>query len=217
MNTSLRDQLLKAGLVTEKQARQAAQQEQQRQYRDRSRPPDPSQGTGQGKSHGNGAGKRPGQNAGPNGGRGANQKASQPQTPSPQAQAQQTQAAKVARDQELNRRREDKAQRKARTAQIEQIIEQNRVPRLETDDYYSFPDGRKIRRMSVDAQRREQLTSGELAIVRYKGHYAVVPKAIAERIRERDPNMVVPVVQPKASSEPDDAYKDFVVPDDLMW
>jgi len=57
-------------------------------------------------------------------------------------------------------------------------------------------------------------------IVRYRGHYAVVPAAIAERIRERDPNMVVPLVQPKASTEPadaDDAYKDFVVPDDLMW
>jgi uncharacterized protein YaiL (DUF2058 family) len=216
MNTSLRDQLLAAGLVTEKQARQAAQQEQQRQFRDRSRPA-PSQAGGQGKSHGNGAGKRPGQTPAPNAGRGANPGASQPHTPSPRAQAQQTQAAKVARDQELNRRREDKAQRKARTAQIEQIIEQNRVPRLETDDYYSFPDGRKIRRMSVDAQRREQLTSGVLAIVRYKGHYAVVPKAIAERIRERDANMVVPVVQPKTSSEPDDAYKDFVVPDDLMW
>ncbi|MDB6102980.1 MAG: nucleoprotein/polynucleotide-associated enzyme, partial [Gammaproteobacteria bacterium] len=101
--------------------------------------------------------------------------------------------------------------------QIEQIIEQNRVPRLETEDYYSFIDGKKIRRMSVDAQRREQLTRGELVIVRYRGHYAVVPPAIAERIRERDANMVVPLVQPKASTEPDDAYKDFVVPDDLMW
>jgi hypothetical protein len=217
MNTSLRDQLLKAGLVTEKQARQAAQQEQQRQYRDRPPKRPPSPGGGQGTSNGPGAGKTPGRNAGPGAGRGPHQGASQPQTPSPQAQAQQVQAAKVARDQELNRRREDKAQRRARMAQIEQIIEQNRVPRLETEDYYSFPDGRKIRRMSVDAQRREQLTSGELVIVRYRGHYAVVPKAIAERIRERDANMVVPMVQPQASSEPDDAYKDFVVPDDLMW
>ena len=132
-------------------------------------------------------------------------------------QAQQAQAAKVARDQELNRRREEKAKRRARIAEIEQIIDQNRAPRLETEDYYSFIDGKKIRRMSVDPLRREQLTSGVLAIVRYKGHYAVVPKAVAERIRERDENMVGPVVQPKTGSEPDDAYKDFVVPDDLMW
>jgi len=214
MNSSLRDQLLAAGLVTEKQARQAAQQEQQRQFRDRPRPKvgqHPGANPAQHKSNqspSQSPGKRAPQNQGPG----------QPQqAPSPKVQANQAQAAKVARDQELNRRREDKAQRRARIAQIEQIIEQNRVPRLETDDHYSFLDGKKIRRMSVDAQRREQLTRGELVIVRYRGHYAVVPAAIGERIRERDATQVVPLMQPKASPEPDDAYKEFVVPDDLMW
>jgi uncharacterized protein len=231
MNTSLRDQLLKAGLVTEKQARQAAQQEQQRQFR--SRPPKHTPSSRPGGSGNQGSAPRSGQTTGPNAG------PNQGNRPSPQSAgpgianarptqapslsaaslaAQQAQAAKVARDQELNRRREEKAKRRARLAQIEQIIEQNRAPRLETEDYYSFIDGKKIRRMSVDAQRREQLTSGTLVIVRYKGHYAAVPKAIAERIRERDENMVVPVVQPQASGDPvDDAYKDFVVPDDLTW
>ncbi len=118
---------------------------------------------------------------------------------------------------ELNRRREEKAQRRARIAEIEQIIEEHRAPRLETEDYYSFIDGKKIRRMSVDAERREKLTKGDLVIVRYRGHYAVVPAAIAERIRERDENMVVKLVQPSATPETDDAYKDYVVPDDLMW
>jgi uncharacterized protein YaiL (DUF2058 family) len=207
MNSSLRDQLLAAGLVTEKQARQAAQQEQQRQFRDRPRP-NPGQRPGASPNPNQGQNRGPAQNKGP---------AQPQQPPSLKTQTQQAQAAKVARDQELNRRREDKAQRRARMAQIEQIIEQNRVPRLETEDFYSFIDGKKIRRMAVDAQRREQLTRGELVIVRYRGHYAVVPAAIAERIRERDANMVVPLVQPKTSSEPDDAYKDFVVPDDLMW
>jgi uncharacterized protein len=246
MNTSLRDQLLKAGLVTEKQAKQAAQQEQQRQFRNRPPKYNPDSRSGQGGGHG--SGQRPGQNAGRPGGHNTGQNSGQnagqntgqntgkgasqhsgpgganarpgqlPPVASASLAAQQAQAAKVARDQELNRRREEKAKRRARIAEIEQIIEQNRAPRLETEDYYSFIDGKKIRRMSVDPPRRAQLTSGVLAIVRYKGHYAVVPKAIAERIRERDENMVVPVVQPKeASPEPDDAYKDFVVPDDLMW
>jgi uncharacterized protein YaiL (DUF2058 family) len=226
MNTSLRDQLLAAGLVTEKQAKQAAQQEQQRQFRNRPPKYNPdSRAGGHGGQPGSGhrGGQGGGQNAnrgpGPNAGAGTQPRASQPpQPPSASLLAQQAQAAKIARDQELNRKREEKAKRRARIAEIEQIIEQNRAPRLETEDYYSFIDGKKIRRMSVDPQRREQLTSGVLAIVRYKGHYAVVPKAIAERIRERDENMVVPVVQPKEGSpEPDDAYKDFVVPDDLMW
>ena len=221
MNTSLRDQLLAAGLVTEKQAKQAAQQEQQRQFRNRPPKYNPDSRAG---GHGGqpGSGHRGGQNPpkgpAPNTGAGSPRPAQPPQPPSANLLAQQAQAAKVARDQELNRRREEKAKRRARIAEIEQIIEQNRALRLETEDYYSFIDGKKIRRMSVDPPRREQLTSGVLAIVRYKGHYAVVPKAIAERIRERDANMVVPVVQPKdGSPEPDDAYKDFVVPDDLMW
>ena len=180
MNSSLRDQLLSLGLVSEKQARQATQQEQQKQFRDRSRSkPSPE--------------------------------------PRPTPAVTPAQAAKVARDQELNRRRQEKAQRKARLAEIDQIVEQNRLPRLETDDHYSFIDGKKIRRMSVDAQRREQLMRGELAIVRYRGHYAVVPAVIAERIRERDQHMVVPHQQSESSAPQDDAYKDYVVPDDLMW
>jgi uncharacterized protein YaiL (DUF2058 family) len=220
MNTSLRDQLLAAGLVTEKQARQAAQQEQQRQFRDRPRPKDdqrPGHGSGAGAGQNKGGGPHRGSGQNRGGGGGQHNAAGAQQAPSLKVQAQQAQVAKVARDQELNRRREDKAQRRARIAQIEQIIEQNRVPRLETEDYYSFIDGKKVRRMSVDVQRREQITRGELVIVRYRGHYAVVPVAVAERIRERDANMVVPLVQPKPSAEPDDAYKDFVVPDDLMW
>src|SRR4051812_44293121 len=241
---SLRDQLLKVGLVTEQQAKQAAQQEQQRQFRNRppkhhkdSRPPQQGQ-------HPGGAGQRP--NQGPNARQGqqpgsgqhskqAHSSAGQsyqpapvipraPQTPAQSAAtlaAQQAQAAKIARDQELNRKREEKAKRRAKIAEIEQIIEQNRVPRLETEDYYSFIDGKKIRRMSVNAERREKLTSGVLVVVRYKGHYAVVPKETADRIRERDENMVVPTAQTKESPAPEttaeDPYKDFVVPDDLMW
>jgi uncharacterized protein YaiL (DUF2058 family) len=279
---SLRDQLLKVGLVTEKQAKQAAQEEQQRQFRHR--PPKPRDSRpGQGGGHGDnqrggqrggggqgpnypggqnrgsnagsgagqsrgpnsgagqnrgpnsgavqnrgpdaGAGQNPGASAGPNAG---NRSTAQPVVRSAHhpiqsaatLAAQQAQAAKVARDQELNRKREEKAKRRARLAEIEQIIEQNRVPRLETEDYYSFVDGKKIRRMSVDAPRREQLTSGVLAVVRYKGHYAVVPKETADRIRERDENMVVPFVKPKdntVEAAAEDPYKDFVVPDDLTW
>ena len=138
-------------------------------------------------------------------------------TPSPAAQAQ---AAKAAQDAELNRRRHEKAERKARLAQIDRLVEQNRLPRLETEDFFSFVDGKKIRRMAVDPARREQLQRGELMIVRFRGFHAVVPAAIAEQVRQRDPQMVVPITTPPATSESpaqEDAYKDYVVPDDLMW
>lgn len=110
----------------------------------------------------------------------------------------------------------EKHARRARFAQIEQLIERDRLPRLECEQRFFFIDGRKIRRMSADADRRAKLTSGELMIARYKGHYAVVPAATTAAIRQLDEKMVVTLVQPTGADQ-DEAYKDFVVPDDLMW
>ena len=175
MNSSLRDQLIAAGLVSERKAKQASQ-EQARQFKAR-KPPDAA----------------------------------------PQQAAQQAQAAKAARDQELSRRQQEKAERKARRAQVNQMVEQVLVAKLESDDHFSFVDGTAIRRIPVNAQQREQLTRGELAIVRYKGGYAMVPAEAAQRISERDPHAVIALEKPEKSVDPNDPYKDFVVPDDLTW
>ncbi len=133
--------------------------------------------------------------------------------------AQQAQAAKAARDQELNRQRQEQADQKARAAQIGQLIEENRLPKLETDDYFNFVDRGKVRRMSVDTQRREQIVAGTLVIVRFEGRYDVVPPDVAEKIRERNARAVVALNQSASEAKPaeDDPYKDFVVPDDLRW
>jgi uncharacterized protein YaiL (DUF2058 family) len=146
-----------------------------------------------------------------------------PAPPSPEAiAAQQAQAAKAARDQELNRRQREKAEKKARRAQVRQVIEQNRLPKLESDDYYNFIDGKMIRRIAVNPGLRDQLTRGDVVLVRYSGHYEVVPAAVIPRIKEIDEQVVVAnnaaqddVV--KDSADENDPYKDFVVPDDLTW
>jgi hypothetical protein len=86
--------------------------------------------------------------------------------------AQQAQAAKNARDQELNRKHREKAERRAKTAEIRQLIEQNRVPRIESDEYFNFIDGKKIHRIGVNGETRERIQRGELAVVRYIGFNA---------------------------------------------
>jgi len=126
-------------------------------------------------------------------------------------------AEKAARDQELNRLKREKAEGKARRAEIRQIVEQHRVPRIESEDYFNFVDGNKIHRFAVNPEVRERLTLGQLAIARHNGFYALVPLAIAERIREKDASMLVPFEAPPESPATDDPYKDFAVPDDLMW
>lgn len=137
-------------------------------------------------------------------------------------QAKAAQAAKAARDAEFNRQRQEKVERKARAAQVKQLIEQHRLPKAaESDERFNFMDGRKVRFIRVDAAQREALKRDQLAIVRCEGRYDLVPLAAADLIRERDARVVIAhtAVQPAApeSANPDDPYKDFVVPDDLTW
>ena len=181
MSQSLRDQMLKAGLVTKKQVRQADRKSGQQQF-EKSR----------------GKKKRAGE-----------EQADQI--------AQQAQAAKAARDRELNRKRQARAEEKARRAQLRQLVEQHRLPKIETDEHYNFTDGRKIRRVPVDAALRARILSGDLIVVRVEGTYELVPAAVAERIRAFDTSALIPLDTPRGDAEQDERYKDFEVPDDLIW
>jgi uncharacterized protein YaiL (DUF2058 family) len=186
---SLREQLLAAGLGNKKQAKHA-EQEQQRQQEQR-----------------------------------RHEQRQQPKKvraePPPPTPAQLAQAAKAARDKELNRKRQEQVELRAKEAEIKQLIGQHKLPRIEAEDceYYNFVHGKKIRRIAVDAQRREQIVAGTIFVVRYHGQSAVVPAEIAAKIRERDARAVVShsADTPTGPAEADDPYKDFVVPDDLTW
>jgi uncharacterized protein len=183
MGDSLRDQLIQAGLVSEKQARLASPQPRPVQ-RSRRRPPEPSE---------------------------------------QQRAAQRAQAQKAERDRELNQKLKLKAERAERRAQVRQLVEQYRLPAVETEDYFNFVDGSRIKRIAVDPNIRGQLDRAELRIARCDGRYALVPAAAAERISERDPAAVVAL--PGAGAGSDDGksgdtpagYEAYVIPDDLMW
>jgi uncharacterized protein YaiL (DUF2058 family) len=135
--------------------------------------------------------------------------------------ANKAQAAKNARDQELNRRQQEKAAAKARRAEVKQLIEQHRLPPVDSDEFYNFTDGNRLARLAVTPAIREELIKGTVVVVRYEGHYAAVPAATADRIRERDEYAVVTQTPESATkseaTDKDDPYKDFVVPDDLTW
>lgn len=140
--------------------------------------------------------------------------------PDPRAEAARKAAAeKAARDAELNRQKEEQAAKKARKAEVKQLVAQHKLPKIESEELYNFIDGKRIRRLPVDKAMREKLIAGSVAIVRNEGRYEFVPAEIAKRIAERDPHAVVPHVTSEPAAEPaaDDPYKDYVVPDDLMW
>ncbi len=84
-----------------------------------------------------------------------------------------------------------KAEKKAKAAQIKQLIEGTRLPKLESDDYYNFVDAKKVKRIAVNDLIRDKLSRGSLAIVSYDGRYEIVPRDAAVKIQERDPRRVV--------------------------
>jgi uncharacterized protein YaiL (DUF2058 family) len=179
MSMSLRDQLLKAGLVNEKQAKQASKQKQKQQRLE--------------------------------------QKGQVEKDQSQQLAAQQAMAEKLARDQELNRQQQEKVEQKARTAQVKQLIEVSRLPKLTGEDYYNFVDDKKVKRLSVNKLMRDKLSSGSLAIVRHGGGYEVIPREAALKIQQRDERRIVLLNTPTEAPDADDPYAAYQVPDDLMW
>jgi uncharacterized protein YaiL (DUF2058 family) len=127
------------------------------------------------------------------------------------------QAEKAARDAELNRKRQENAQAKEKWAQIKQLIQEHRLPKPDTDEYFNFIDRGKVRRITADSALRERLMNGSVMIARCEGRYDLVLPEIAERIRERDARAVVKLNAEESKPSEDDPYKDYVVPDDLMW
>ena len=179
MSLSLRDQLLKAGLVNQKQAKQVGKEKQKEQRL-----------VHKGQAQADDSQKRA---------------------------AQEAMAEKARRDQELNRQQQEKVEQKARTAQVKQLIEVSRLPKLITEDYYNFVDDKKVKRIPVNAMVRNKLSSGSLAIVHHGGGYEIIPREAALKIQERDPRRIVLLNTPTEASDADDPYAAYQVPDDLMW
>jgi len=177
---SLREQLLKAGLVdksrlqqvNKQQAKQARQQRNVRQ---------------------------------------------EPVTPE-QQQQQREQAAKAARDRELNQQHNEARRQRELAIQLGQLIARHKLPRAsdEEDRPFYFQNKGKIKRIYVSARNHQLISNGELAIVNHNGVFELVPAAIADKIRERNPSLVIEL--PKETSPgQDDPYAAYQVPDDLMW
>ena len=179
MSISLRDQLLKAGLVNQKQAKQVSKEKQKEQRL-----------VHKGQAQADDSQKRA---------------------------AQEAMAEKARRDQELNRQQQEKVEQKARAAQVKQLIEVSRLPKLTTEDYYNFVDDKKVKRISVNALVRNKLSSGSLAIVHHGGGYEIIPREAALKIQERDPRRIVLLNTPTEAPDADDPYAAYQVPDDLMW
>ncbi len=135
------------------------------------------------------------------------------------ARQQRAAAEKAERDRKLAAERNARARERELQAQVRQIIEANRVERT-GDVPYAFTDGRVVRKLRIDEAHRRPLASGALIVVRLGSGYELLPRAAAERVRERAPELIV--LDHAAGGDTGDdgvieGYEGYEIPDDLTW
>ncbi|HEY0198883.1 MAG TPA: DUF2058 family protein [Rhodanobacter sp.] len=101
--------------------------------------------------------------------------------------------------------------RRERKLKIQQLLEGNLLNKAEADQPRNFQYGDKIRRIYVDAEQLRMLNAGELGVVQQGGRYLLVARAIAEQVRDIDSHQLALLVDAAAD------VADDGVPDDLMW
>lgn len=126
------------------------------------------------------------------------------------------------KDRQLNKQSKEAAEKKAIAYQILQIIELNKLDIKNGDIAFNFTHNNVIKRIYIDTKTQTNIQAGRLAVVKYKEGFEVIPMPAAEKIAQRDESIVVYVSENKnnndtATTEEDDWYADFEVPDDLMW
>lgn len=128
------------------------------------------------------------------------------------------QLEKQARDRELEQQRAEVRRQREVAAEVRQLVSRHKHPRVEREDDkpFHFENKGKIKRLYVSAETHQLIADRKLTIVNDNGVFELVPPEIAERIRKRNPSLVIDLPEDKGP-DADDPYAQFQVPDDLMW
>ncbi len=133
-------------------------------------------------------------------------------------QARQALAERADQDRQRNKLRQAQADKKAVHAQVIQLIRANTIDRRSGETAYQFTDDRKIKKIYVTTQLQNELSRGQIAIVKLADEYTLVPRKIAEKIMQREEHIVIlQNSNEKTDVDVDDPYADYQIPDDLMW
>ncbi|GFZ99686.1 DUF2058 domain-containing protein [Dyella caseinilytica] len=182
MVDSLRDQLLKSGIVKQLKDEKRQQQPAQR--------PSPSHGKGKPQHKPN----RPAR--------------SQEEMDLAKAYAMRAQTEATERKRAEQEAAEQARIKRERKAKVQQLLQGNMLNKADADQARHFEYGGKIRRMYVDAAQLADLNAGKLGIVQNGGRYVLVTLAVAEQIRQIDPHLLALLIDPSTGGIGDDGVPD---------
>lgn len=113
--------------------------------------------------------------------------------------------------------REAIAERKRIKAEIKTIIEAEKIDDTKGESAHSYVIGKRIKQMFVSEAIREKLVDGSLVITRLNGSTFLIPTETGERVRALNPDWVIIGPGDEQTSDIEDEYADYQVPDDLKW
>jgi len=204
MADSLRDQLLKSGIV--------------KQVRDEKRASQPPAGKPAHKPANkqfNKPGNKPGNKPSNQGGKPQHQPARQPRDGEidlAKAYAIRKQAETTERRQAEQAAAEEARVKRERKQKLQELLQGQALNKKDAEHARHFEYGGKIRRVYVDQAQLAAINAGELGVVQQGGHYLLVTRVIAEQVREIDAHQLALLTEPGAGGVGEDG-----VPDDLVW
>ena len=88
----------------------------------------------------------------------------------------------------------------------------------ESDTPFHFARGDRLKRLYVSEDQRKRLSDGELAIVGFRGRHHLVPRRAGERVRELRPEVFVFIAAGEAGADAvEEGYEGYEIPDGLVW
>lgn len=135
------------------------------------------------------------------------------------AKIERDQQLKLQKDQALNEERKRQQEEKALRSAVIQMISQHKIKDIDGDITYQFIDETKIKKIYINQQIYNALVAGTLVIAKDQGGYALLPKALADRINEKMAGFIIVNNSEKneQTTDEEDPYAAYVIPDDLMW
>lgn len=102
--------------------------------------------------------------------------------------------------------------KRERKQKIQALLDGKALNKVDAAQPRNFEYGGKIRRVHVDATQLAALNAGELGVVQHAGRYLLVARDVAEQVRAIDAHLLALLIDPGTAGIGDDG-----VPDDLMW
>lgn len=100
--------------------------------------------------------------------------------------------------------------KRERKAQVQKLLDGKTLNKVDAEQARHFEYGGKIRRIYVDSEQLVALNAGELGVIQQAGRYLLVSRALAEQIRAIDEQVVALLVTSGESTGEDDVPDDLI-------